>query len=1005
MTNSSRATIERLLDETDWVRRLAARLVRGEANADDLAQETLTIALRRPPAPDRPLRPWLATVARNLARTRRKGEGNRAAREGEAARPEATPRTPERLAVEVELQEELSALVRALGREERDAILLRYHEGLSAVEIGRRLGVPAGTVRSRLKRGLDRLRGQLDSRWDGDRRGWMAALTPLAAPRGSAGKPAAAAAAIDLTLWAKLSAAAVVVGALGYAGVRLGGSAGGGPGVAPPTETRRADVETAADATGGAALADAAPSRVPSESEANGRDVAAGAPEGAGPLTRVTLRAVDGDGAPVAGASVRVEPGLAALDAAQERFEAMDPISRAAALARLAGTTGAAGAATLESDLLLVESRLSVVVTGPRNGETRREAVAAPGDDLDLGDVVLTPRTRLAGTLVDPAGAPVSGEVALFDAHGEERAVASTWAATDGEFEVFVERDGDWEVRGRVARSEQWGPPVSAGRLALGETWQGEVAAADLRRTLEVLVADADGAPVAARLRYRIERDGAALQSGLVTTDSNGLREIDLAGARGGTIVIDVKPTAGAHAPERIERGAHPGAIEVVVHASPREPRTLVLTGADGPLEGAVRTRGFGSFDVAPLSGRTVELSVPTDPRAEFTAWIEVEGMVHVELGQADLLARPDESEVQLTPLPGITGLVTAGGEPVSRARLRVSHRTDAGEWERTAGAVGRVRWQSGHDGRADDAGRFRLPLAYQGEWVMEVSAEGWAPALVDLSGFVPSEGRTDLEVELVRPGRVHGTVRGADGAPRSRALLIAQHADHRPVRTRADSDGRYALELAPGEWTITAPVRDIEGWGVTTVLDVGDGWTLPGGVAVTSGGDVRYDVAPPRRESVALAILVDGAPAAGGAARAELADDDPLLQGPGEWRDLAEDGTVALDVATDAECVVTARVDGVDGLMSTRGDARAIAGTTPWRIDPVRVSLRGSPGANRRLRVVAGPIETVRHVAFDADGRTGDMTLPAGRLEVRIDGHWRDVATLSPGTGPITVE
>ena len=49
-------------------------------------------------------------------------------------------------------------LVRALPEDQRLAVTLYYYDGLSVGEIARVLGVPRGTVKSRLARGRDRLR-------------------------------------------------------------------------------------------------------------------------------------------------------------------------------------------------------------------------------------------------------------------------------------------------------------------------------------------------------------------------------------------------------------------------------------------------------------------------------------------------------------------------------------------------------------------------------------------------------------------------------------------------------------------------------------------------------------------------------------------------------------------------------------------------------------------------------------------------------------------------------
>jgi len=59
---------------------------------------------------------------------------------------------------------------------DRALIEQRYFEGRSAVFIARGLGLPPVTVRTRLRRAIDRLRKSLDDRYGGDRRAWMASV-------------------------------------------------------------------------------------------------------------------------------------------------------------------------------------------------------------------------------------------------------------------------------------------------------------------------------------------------------------------------------------------------------------------------------------------------------------------------------------------------------------------------------------------------------------------------------------------------------------------------------------------------------------------------------------------------------------------------------------------------------------------------------------------------------------------------------------------------------------
>jgi len=145
-----------LLDELDWLRAFCSLLLRDSAAAEDLCQTTLLAALQSPLPPARPLRPWLAAVARNHARRWRRVQASRAAASLEAL-PEQPAEALEGGADAAPGPEELLAGSTPVNRE---ALALRYLEGLSTLEIAQRLGRPVATIRSRLKRGLAELRRQ-----------------------------------------------------------------------------------------------------------------------------------------------------------------------------------------------------------------------------------------------------------------------------------------------------------------------------------------------------------------------------------------------------------------------------------------------------------------------------------------------------------------------------------------------------------------------------------------------------------------------------------------------------------------------------------------------------------------------------------------------------------------------------------------------------------------------------------------------------------------------------
>ncbi|HEY0709312.1 MAG TPA: RNA polymerase sigma factor, partial [Polyangia bacterium] len=174
------ATLEDLLDHAAWMHGLARRLLADFDHADDVVQETWLSALRTPPGRGATLRPWIATVMRNLVRSRIRHDTRARTREAHFETEAVVP-SPETSIVERETERRLAALVLGLAEPYRGTILRRYHDGQSAADIARDEGIPEGTVRWRLKHALDELRAQLTDEDALDRKA-LAALLPLPVP-------------------------------------------------------------------------------------------------------------------------------------------------------------------------------------------------------------------------------------------------------------------------------------------------------------------------------------------------------------------------------------------------------------------------------------------------------------------------------------------------------------------------------------------------------------------------------------------------------------------------------------------------------------------------------------------------------------------------------------------------------------------------------------------------------------------------------------------------------
>ena len=167
-----------MLEHADWLRGLAHQLVRDGAEAEDVLQETL-IAVSGLPLPEGvDERSWLAGVARNLLRNRRTRESRLKRREQDASRHEATGTSAMDDAALIERQRALLLNVESLPEDQRRVILMRFYEGLPPRKIAAAESLSVKVVHKRIERGLETLRGQLDSAY-GDRRTWAAWAVPL----------------------------------------------------------------------------------------------------------------------------------------------------------------------------------------------------------------------------------------------------------------------------------------------------------------------------------------------------------------------------------------------------------------------------------------------------------------------------------------------------------------------------------------------------------------------------------------------------------------------------------------------------------------------------------------------------------------------------------------------------------------------------------------------------------------------------------------------------------
>lgn len=153
---------------------LARWLVRDRASAEDLVQETYMKALRGFSSfrPGTNFRAWIYRILRNTFLTSQAGLSVSVFfDDADEPLPEpADPRTPESILLLRAEQDQIRTALESLPIPAREIILLSDFEEMSYSEIGEALGIPPGTVMSRLSRARKAMRTMLAAQMEGTKR-------------------------------------------------------------------------------------------------------------------------------------------------------------------------------------------------------------------------------------------------------------------------------------------------------------------------------------------------------------------------------------------------------------------------------------------------------------------------------------------------------------------------------------------------------------------------------------------------------------------------------------------------------------------------------------------------------------------------------------------------------------------------------------------------------------------------------------------------------------------
>ncbi len=144
---------------------LASRILTDRARAEDITQEIFLKLWDDPTAfdPDRgSLRSYLSTQAHSRSVDMIRSDSSRRRREeNDASQIDSMIDSLEREVIDLSVAEDVKTAFETLPANERNAIELAYYKGHTYREVATLLNEPEGTIKSRIRSGLRRLRDQL----------------------------------------------------------------------------------------------------------------------------------------------------------------------------------------------------------------------------------------------------------------------------------------------------------------------------------------------------------------------------------------------------------------------------------------------------------------------------------------------------------------------------------------------------------------------------------------------------------------------------------------------------------------------------------------------------------------------------------------------------------------------------------------------------------------------------------------------------------------------------
>ena len=379
------------LGSTTALRSLVRSLLFDPQHVDDVVQEVWVAALRNAPKNPENVRAWVTTVVKRFIHREQRTQRARTERERVTAKIEALPSVAEFAEQESTRRMVVDALL-ALDEPYRSVLQQRFFDEKPVREIAREMQVPRETVKTRIKRGLSKLRAKLDHVHDGDRQTWQLALIPLGVrpSRIGASLVAAASAWSYRSVFAFAAAAGTLVLGLFALAMAISGDAS-----REATNTAVAKQPEFPEARSSRAASDLSTSRR-SSNDTETKDVANTEPFLG---VRVVGRAVDSLDNPVEGAKfvLTVEPTRAGSLPSNTRLS-WSEITR---------YTNADGRFECEGDVARGYVYRIIADAAGYCPMTYPLPDVADGKTIDLGKVVFVRGGSIEGSMVDRHGKPV----------------------------------------------------------------------------------------------------------------------------------------------------------------------------------------------------------------------------------------------------------------------------------------------------------------------------------------------------------------------------------------------------------------------------------------------------------------------------------------------------------------------------------------------------------------------------------------------------------------------